>query len=175
MQRERLEFIEKFKKDKRIDTLASYTINPKMKNISQISSRTNKVENNSLSYMQTDVPKRWDYLHQLDKVRQNKIQSKIQKQNEENERKHHNECTFNPVIYTKKTAARSKSTGKIINYMNSSNINELNSDDLVNCNVNQRTLIHHRKKEVKIENIKQQLLDREVEECFFKPKTVSLI
>jgi len=174
MQRERLEFIEKFKKDKRIDTLASYNINPKTKNQSQITSRTNKIDNSGLSYMQTEVPKRWDYLHQLDKVRQNKIQSKINKQQEENERKHHYECTFNPVIYTRKLAPRSKSTGKIINYIsNSSMNNELNSEDLVNCNVNQRTLIHHRKKEVKIENIKQQLLDREIEECFFKPKTVS--
>ena len=46
-------------------------------------------------------------------------------------------------------------------------------NDLLNCNVNQRTEMWIRKKANKTESMKQQLIDREVEECYFKPQLVS--
>ena len=52
----------------------------------------------------------------------------------------------------------------------------LSSDnELLSCDVNQRTLIWTRKKANKTESMKQQLHDREVQECNFRPKLVRII
>lgn len=169
--KQRNEFLEKFRKDNRLDTLNS---NNKI-NASQYSVRTSKSNiklNNNSVYQTTEAPRRWDYLYQLDKVNQNKIKSKVLKKKEENELKLQQECTFSPIIYTKKRTDRSKSTGRIGSSAYT-NTNENKVDNIIDCDVNQRTLIHYRKKEIKTENIKQSLRDREIEECFFKPRIVS--
>jgi len=173
--------------------------------------------NNNPNYSKMNyIPRRWDYLHQLEKVKQAKIAFKRQKLNNEKDSKFQQECTFNPIFYSKnaQSKSKSKSKGKLNvrnssstrifknnlnnsiennhnNTHNSSNIMNMNNsltnnnlirynnnnnqleNDLLNCDVNQRTLMWIRKKANKTESMKQQLIDREVEECYFKPKLVS--
>lgn len=171
-----------------------------------------------------NTTRRWDYLHQLEKVKQAKLEYKKQKQQQEQEMKTQQECTFSPVFYTKLNKSKSKakysnnnrnsSSGKIrsnINIVNeynnyscnnsgmSNSINNLhthskvndlmNSDSIMNnnivkynnntenkeflnCGVNQRTEMWIRKKANKTESMKQQLINKEIEECHFKPKLV---
>lgn len=170
------------------------------------------------NFQKTDyVPRRWDYLHQLERVKQEKIKHKKSQQQKENDLKIQQECTFSPVFYTKlSNRSKSKSLGKFgsgstnkvkkisnikalnssgdisisnhnITYtsemMNTNSITNnnivkftqpLNSEnELLSCDVNQRTLIWTRKKANKTESMKQQLHDREVQECNFRPKLVS--
>ena len=61
-------------------------------------------------------------------------------------------------------------------FVESSGLKNLNTEnELLNCDVNQRTLIWTRKKANKTESLKQQLYDKEFEECNFTPCLVSLL
>lgn len=177
MNKERLDFIEKFKKE------YTYSNNNNKRN----SNTNNKVNQNktksSMKYNHTsnyseNIDKRWDYLHNLYKVKQRKIESVRNFIKSEIETKEKSECTFTPIFFSKIYSKRSNSTEKLrINYnlTDFNNHNNKSQDNIIECNVNQRTIIHNRKKEIKSENIKQQLLNKELEECFFKPKIVSYI
>ena len=166
-----------------------------------LSNQINKskiMNNNNLLYNKSTGPRRWDHLHQLAKSKQTALANKKLKQKEDDEYKFKSECTFNPTFYTKKSYSKSKynlKTSPNENYVtttcNSNNINSNTSlndavnidglnnknneftDDIINCDVNQRTVIWSRKKEVKNENIKQQLINKEIEECYFAPTIVS--
>jgi hypothetical protein len=199
------------KQNKVINSNSKNNIN-KIKYTDDSQIMNNNVNNSRTNY----IPRRWDYLHQLEKVKQAKIAFKRQKMNNENDSKFQEECTFNPIFYTKNAQSRSKSKGKLNvrnnssnrlfknnisssiennqnNTHNSSNIMNMNNsltnnnivrynnnnnqseNDLLNCDVNQRTEMWIRKKANKTESMKQQLIDREVEECYFKPQLVSKI
>lgn len=189
---DRSEFIEKFRKEQGLD---AFSYSKTKINTSQHSSKTSnaRMNNNNISGSGTvnqftsssnrkiekfnvGEAKRWDFLHHLEKVKQSKIEQKKQKQIEEKESKHQQECTFTPVFYSR--INRSKSKGRIEHQQFTDSINSKmnkseNDNELLNCDVNQRTAIWSRKKEAKNETIKQQLVNREFEECNFKPKTVS--
>lgn len=182
---ERSEFIEKFKKEHKIDTLQ---ISRSRENNSQASLQTNSRQNmnqsmniskgNSqirmLKNKESTGNNRWDYLHQLEKVRQAKITSKKMKQKEEMDLKIQDECPFRPIFYSQKSKSKNKYEATRSNIPTTTNMSKEESakDDFISCDVNQRTLMWTRKKEVKAENIKQQIIEKEVEECFFRPKIV---
>jgi hypothetical protein len=177
MNKERLDFIEKFKKE------YTYSNNNNKRNsntnnkVNQSKTKSSIKYNHTSNYSE-NIDKRWDYLHSLYKVKQRKIESVRNFIKSEIETKEKSECTFTPIFFSKIYSKRSNSTEKLrVNY----NLTDFNShnnksqDNIMECNVNQRTIIHNRKKEIKSENIKQQLLNKELEECFFKPKLVSYI
>lgn len=148
----------------------------------------------------TYSPKRWDYLYQLAKIKKTEMSNKINKKKEEDNKKFKSEYTFKPRIYTKKlnskyfdkypncsikteiynvtTTCNSNNkihnSDNIKNYIDDyTNYNEFNNN-IVDCSINQRTKIWSRKKEIKNENIKQQLNNKEIDECYFSPNIVSI-
>lgn len=238
--KERQEFIDKFRKEQGLEPLKGNKVNTSTISVSETTIKNKassgglnkttktyskgKLENNNsveeLNYSKNIIskesePKRWDYLHQFEKVKKAKIEHKRQKQGEELDLKFQQECTFNPIFFSKKSDVRSKSKGKIHisknfgndnygvdkNTLNNSginlNVNQSSSkvhelmhsssilnnniikynnnrldNELLSADVNQRTLMFLRKKANKNESMKQQLYDREQQECSFNPKLV---
>ena len=221
---EREQFLEKFRKDQGLDTynnksiLSNSQISIKSNNThrpqyNSINNRTNNNNNkkrnndeefilqsskyNKMNVTTNQLPRRWDYLHQLEKTKQARIEEKKIKNQQEYELKLQKECTFSPTFYSKKGRI-STSKPKISNSQNEDDIerfkfkyipensssitnnnivkyeNSESGNGLLDCDVNQRTLLWTRKKLTKTENMKQELMDKELKECNFKPNLVSL-
>lgn len=219
---EREQFLEKFRKDQGLDNynnksiLSNSQISVKTNNTHRpqyISNNKINVKNNTrkrnneeefnlqsskynrMNITTNQLPRRWDYLHQLEKTKQARIEEKKIKNQQEYELKLQKECTFSPTFYSKKNKI-STSKPKITSFQNddegdkfkfkympehSSSITNNNivkyensdtNNGLLECDVNQRTVLWTRKKLTKTENMKQELMDKELKECIFKPNLV---
>ncbi len=219
---EREQFLEKFRKDQGLDNYNNksilsnsqisvktnnthrpqYTSNNKINVKNNVRKRNNEEEfnlqsskYNRMNITTNQLPRRWDYLHQLEKTKQARIEEKKIKNQQEYELKLQKECTFSPTFFSKKNKI-STSKPKINSFQNddegekfkfkympehissitNNNIvkyeNSETNNGLLECDVNQRTVLWTRKKLTKTENMKQELMDKELKECIFKPNLV---
>ena len=115
--------------------------------------------------------KRWNYLHDLNKLYQSKIQEKREQQRLLTEEKEMKECTFVPHL--------NKNISYIINNSKSANINENskvtnkgnnNSSSFLNLNLIQRQTEWIKKKKSDIKEFENRKNRYEMEECFFSPE-----
>ena len=115
--------------------------------------------------------KRWNYLHNLNKLYQSKIQEKREQQRLLTEEKEMKECTFVPHL--------NKNISYIINNSKSANINENskvtnkgdnNRSSFLNLNLIQRQTEWIKKKKSDIKEFENRKHRYEMEECFFSPE-----
>lgn len=117
---------------------------------------------------------RWDQLYKLEQLKREKLDNlRLQKERETIE-KETNECTFSPRLNKLKSSANLNNSHNISKSNNS--VCDVNSNFYRNLNI-QGTLLERQeewssKKSIKIENIKQNQIVKETEECKFKPKLV---
>lgn len=167
--------------------------------LSFISSNTNQNEINKSKISNiSEGDGRWEYLYQLEKLKKIKIEE-IRKQNQrDNLQKEYKECTFTPKLNKNRGSSYkniiSTANNSLLNLNNSKNTLQnsivntegnnpnagLNEDNLyINYNlqgdIHQRQKIWNSKKNSKIEEMKIKSNEKEIEECFFKPKIVKNI
>ena len=138
---ERLQFIQKFQKEKGLDPLSIIPLNNK---------KTKIIKRNE------DTPKRCDYLFQLSKVKKEEHANKINQQSNKNDELFKNTCTFKPVV-NKRNNNHYYIAGCIID------------NSIVESSIIERSNINKRRKEKKLEEIRQQNKIKELKECVFKP------
>lgn len=102
---------------------------------------------------------RWDYLHDLNKLKQLKIEEQRQKVQNEREESIYSECTFTPKLNRSAT------------YNHMSHISGTNNQDseLVNGLLG-RQEAWNLKKHLKIEGLKQKKTIDDGDQCYFKPE-----
>ena len=126
---------------------------------------------------------RWDYLHDLEKIKYIKLEQMKNKFEKEKELKFNEECTFKPTFYSKKTTAKvirghtqPVTKGSLDSHPNTLTNNNNNDtsgyNNMLTCDVVERSVLWEKKRKNKVENIKQHLSEKEVEECNFYPRTV---
>lgn len=114
-------------------------------------------EHNSINYHQN----RWDYLHDLNKLQQLKLEEQRQKIYNERETNIFTECTFTPKL------------NKSVNYYGgsipTSNNNRLETEPYSGGLLN-RQETWNQKKFLHIETLKQNKNTKELDQCFFRPE-----
>jgi hypothetical protein len=93
---------------------------------------------------------RWDYLYQLSKVQQVKKKQKVELKKKENSFNDLRECTFSPKV----------------------NKSPLNYEGGTNLSIIDRHSLWNQKRQTKIEQIKSEQVNKEYDECHFRPKIV---
>ena len=124
-------------------------------------SNTNfNLDNNYLNTNNSVINRnRWDYLHDLNKLQQVKLNEKRKLKKKEEENEIMNECTFTPKL------------NKSMNYENMtlntdfSKIKETQMLDLIN-----RQELWNQKKKERMDNLKKLEKEREMKQCFFTPE-----
>jgi hypothetical protein len=147
----RKEFIEKFKQQSQNNTI----------NESRLSN------NNDYKF-----DGRWDYLHQLSKVKKTKHEQirKIVKQDElEKEMK---ECTFNPRLNKTQFSSNIMHGSNGEHFDASNNINNKSQHNFSYHSVLERQDNWANKKNIKLETIKNEQFIKEFGQCYFSPKIV---
>jgi hypothetical protein len=135
---------------------------------------------NNLSYCRTSNPEgRWEYLHQLEKLKRTKLDQQRKLKDHELYMKDVNECTFSPKLNTNKSMSLlSPKPLSSIGYSSGTRMpNSPNSSSLNAINMTSDTLLIRQqqwnyKKNMRIENIKQSQILNDNKECIFKPKLV---
>jgi hypothetical protein len=110
---------------------------------------------------------RWEYLHQLEKLKRSKLEEQRNRKERELYEKELSECTFTPKLNKVKNY-------RILNTKLAGN-NQIDNYSLINkvdSNLLERQQSWSSKKNMKIEKIKQYQYEKNNEECFFKPKLV---
>jgi hypothetical protein len=171
------EFIQKFRQDQGLEPKTSMT---RMKSTDKLNrSRVTHVNSNNVSICRTiNGEGRWEYLHQLEKLKRNKLDQQRKLKDQELFIKDLNECTFTPKLNTNKSMSLltpkplssigySNNGTRMPNSPNSSSLSNLPCDNLL---VRQQQWNY--KKNMRIENIKQSQILNDNKECIFKPKLV---
>jgi hypothetical protein len=115
-----------------------------------VTERTKSKERDNNVNMNT----RWDYLFQLSKVQQVRKKQKAELKQKENSLNEINMCTFSPKVN------KSQADG----YTAESN----------NLSIIDRHSLWNQKKQTKLEQIKNELVNKEYDECHFRPKIVTV-
>ena len=128
---------------------------------------TNRINNQNVnlndSNLMTNISKasrsRWDYLHDLSKLQQAKLNEKRQIKKKEEESIIMNECTFSPKI---------NKTSNYINLTINTDINNNNENQMYD--LLQRQEIWKNKQKERMENLKKLEKEKEMKQCFFTPE-----
>ena len=139
--RDRHEFIEKFKKDQKLD---------------QSRNTSERAKSNS---KEVNLNSRWDYLYQLGKVKQSKKKQLIELKEKENMNIETRECTFSPKV--------NKNVDQAVYKFNTEGNKSISNNNIID-----RQAMWNQKKTTKIEQIKNQQINKEYEECIFRPRIV---
>jgi hypothetical protein len=110
------------------------------------------------------IDTRWDYLHQLSKVKKNKFDQLRQTKEKDNLDKEMLECTFNPRLN------KSKYVSNIGGLGHKSNTEENTNQPLFDRQENWKV-----KKFTKLEAVKNERFIKEFGQCYFSPKVVSKV
>jgi hypothetical protein len=156
----RKEFIEKFKSQQQSHN-NTFTENSKM---------INNPSNRELRF-----DGRWDYLHQLSKVKQSKIEQLRQVRKQEEQDKEMLECTFSPNVH------KSRFQSNIFQSQNNEENNNNNKKerislaDFISQSVIDRQANWNQKKNLKIETMKNHQMEKDFHQCYFSPKIVNFL
>ena len=101
---------------------------------------------------------RWDYLHDLNKLQQVKLNEKRKMKKKEEEDEIMNECTFSPKL------------NKSVNYDNMTINTDFSKIDSKMLNLINRQELWNQKKKEKMDNLKKLENEREMKQCFFTPE-----
>ncbi len=184
----RNEFIQEFRKNQGLDI--SRNTNPK-------SAKSRKTNNNPKTNISTSSISnndgRWNYLHQLEKLRKVKLNEQRNLKEQLSYEKDFQECTFSPKLNKSKRSTTNLSeglsgiSGGNNNNNNMSNLNNSTNKIQLSSNSNiqsyngkdydpliERQKMWEYKKNMKIENIKHDQNMRDTEECIFNPVLVRI-
>ena len=110
---------------------------------------------------------RWNYLHDLNRLKQAKLAEKREQQRIREQEKSFSECTFTPKL-NKSVNYTANSARYLPNNQNSSfngvNIHTEASIDLIN-----RQEAWNQRKNTKLESMRQNISNKEIEQCYFTP------
>lgn len=151
-------------------------VKPKPKNISRSRSQI------SLK------PQRWDYLHELDKLKRSKIESKKKELDQQREAASMKECTFEPNKNTREKG-KPRSLGQCDKIQKASRIDSraqhldgtalndyleiVQNESYSNLSIGERAIVWARKKKLKEEGLRQALKEKEQRENTFAPLIVT--
>lgn len=161
---DRNEFIEKFRQDQGLPTMSR--------------NETSKTFNRSRIISEPSVKDfsegRWDYLYSLEKLKQSKLNEKRRSMINNILQQEKKECTFKPTLNRAKS--QKKIPNNIVNY-NINGISKFISDKNQNKakltgGLIQRQQQWNLKRNINIENLKNQQNLNETQECIFKPTLV---
>lgn len=155
MNSERDEFINKFRQERGMKPLKSEIRQRSIKNLNL--SRDSRILNNQ----------RFEQLYQFEKIKQSKIQEKRKLIENERKAKEETECTFSPKL--NKFRPEILSRRDLDSFSNKQNIND---SSFLFGNLLNRSEIWNKKKDLKIETMKEQKIEKELEDCKFEPKIV---
>lgn len=131
--------------------------------LSRVSSE-NKLTYSSIAGMEG----RWEYLHQLEKLKRSKLEKQRNRKEQEKYEKDLVECTFNPKLNKVKNY-QILNTNLAGNHIQSN----YNIHNYADSNLLDRQQSWASKKNLKIEKLKQSQFEKNNEECYFKPKLVN--
>jgi hypothetical protein len=179
----RNEFLEKFKQDHGINTNKSKLNHKTTNNKKNSYSNNSNTNNNSNILKKSGMDGRWDYLYQLEKLKQSKLEEKRKLKENELFEKDLTECTFSPKLNKFKNLQynfNSNSMIKSTSFQEKENSkNSLPTDENINSKIYSGNLLERQqwweyKKKLKIENIRHNENTKNVKDCIFKPKLVKI-
>jgi hypothetical protein len=129
--------------------------------------------------------RRWDYLFKLEKLKRMKLDETRRLKDMNEYEKDLNDCTFSPKLNINKMDRVNSGIGNNLTITNAmrgqkSQIRKVNSNGDNSVALNEGTNLIDRqkaweyKKFMKIENIKQIVIEKDTAECVFTPKLVKL-
>ena len=112
---------------------------------------------------------RWNYLHDLNRLKQVKLEEKREKQRIIEQEKSFSECTFTPKLNKSVNYCIPNSSRYPLMNQNNSSFNGVNLCTDSSINLINRQEAWNQKKNTKIETLRQYQSNKEIEQCYFYP------